>query len=1168
MNYRFRGSVLNFLKNGDASNTDDQLMAVKEDYPKEAYYALMNLMGSHDTARAVFILGGGTDTYERAELDPNYDHALGIERLKLAAIFQMGYPGAPTVYYGDEAGVTGSHDPDDRRAYPWGSEDTDLINHYTKVTEVRNTNKDLFAHGELHTLHAQGDVYVFARKLGDQFAIVTINRGSLEQTVAVDVKDTLVNGINFTDQLNSTYTTSSANNQVSITIPAMSGRMLVADDGQSLSLPTGVTNLSATEGVGTVGLSWTESANTSEYRIYQSTIQNGLFKQIQTDTAVTGTSFTVNGLDNGRAYYFAVVAIDENGNESAKVDTTKVIPHYLLSDPTTSWTGNLSVTSDVYEGDLSVTDSVYLDLSSTTTARSEIWLDGVTSAGQAQGVIARLNVISDTNNVISYTATYEGQAGNNNVFKSDDFVPLHPGTYTIEMEYSTDIGRNWKSTGQRSVTFIKGADNVTPLQSISLKQPVQESGQVNMNWTVTDHSYTVTDDVYYDDPLLYIVYRDGQPIKYIWKLDAVHYTDYNVANGTTYDYKIRAYDKSGNFTDSNVVSITPDLVMVDVTFKVNAPDYTPLDSTISIPGTLNGWNTAAWKMSRNGAVTPDWEYTVTVQDGTAITYKYVKGESWDREGLTDHTPGDSTDDDISYYGYGAIGTDLSIVVQNQGNNKMVVQDYILRWIDMPLVIHGPDNGATVNTDTVTFIGNAIKGGELTINGEEIAINNDMNFSHTVELYNGENQISIHIEPSDTSKTDIFNGDGGAIDKNTKDYTWIVTTTGGKLRSDGNSSGGDSTKPEPPNDTLIVNERTLNNNSQKDKIKIELPNGKKKVLLPANAVALKNKSLELQSEKATIEIPAEVLAELQALVPENELNDANISFEFEEMVADEVEEVLKAAKERHKAEVNVAGEAFDFILSIINKDGEGKRLEKFKKPIKLTLGVNENTDKDLVGIYYINDDSELKYVGGKLNKDGSKVTAELKHFSKYAVLDINKEFTDVSESDWSYSYIKQASSKLIINGRTDTTFAPGENVKRSEFTKMLVNALGLEAQGESPFADVDNDAWYALAVIAANENGIVNGRPNGKFAPSDEISRQEMAVMIIRAYHHLQDDAQIDTAILNFADMDQVAPWAKNEVKDAKALGIINGKGNNLFAPQENATREEAAKMIIELLNLQ
>ena len=145
MNYRIRAALIDYLKNGNATRLNDTLMAVYEDYPEEAFYALMNLMGSHDVARAIYILGGGSDSSERAEFG-NYDEDLGKQRLKLAALFEFGYAGAPTIYYGDEAGVTGSKDPDCRRSYPWGNEDTSLISFYQAIGTIREENKDLFYH--------------------------------------------------------------------------------------------------------------------------------------------------------------------------------------------------------------------------------------------------------------------------------------------------------------------------------------------------------------------------------------------------------------------------------------------------------------------------------------------------------------------------------------------------------------------------------------------------------------------------------------------------------------------------------------------------------------------------------------------------------------------------------------------------------------------------------------------------------------------------------------------------------------------------------------------------------------------------------------------------------------------------------------------------------------
>lgn len=189
MNYRIRAALIDYLKNGNATRLNDTLMAVYEDYPEEAFYALMNLMGSHDVARAIYILGGGSDSSERAELG-SYDENLGKQRLKLAALFEFGYAGAPTIYYGDEAGVTGSKDPDCRRSYPWGNEDTSLISFYESIGTIRKENKDLFSHGDLTTLYTGDEgVYVYGRSYKDNHAVVAINPTNTDAKVTVDLKE-------------------------------------------------------------------------------------------------------------------------------------------------------------------------------------------------------------------------------------------------------------------------------------------------------------------------------------------------------------------------------------------------------------------------------------------------------------------------------------------------------------------------------------------------------------------------------------------------------------------------------------------------------------------------------------------------------------------------------------------------------------------------------------------------------------------------------------------------------------------------------------------------------------------------------------------------------------------------------------------------------------------
>jgi glycosidase len=196
---------------------------LQQNYPKEALYDLMNIVDSHDTVRAIYKFGGGAENAAIARLS-DFDYELGKKRLKLAAIFLMGYPGMPTIYYGDEAGVFGSADPDCRRTYPWGSEDKELIDFYTKVIFVRNNNKKLFAHGDVNTLFAEGDCYAYERTAKNEAAIVALNRGAAK-TLELSVK--YAEGTEFGDALDEGYKAVVKDGRLTLKLGENQGRMML-----------------------------------------------------------------------------------------------------------------------------------------------------------------------------------------------------------------------------------------------------------------------------------------------------------------------------------------------------------------------------------------------------------------------------------------------------------------------------------------------------------------------------------------------------------------------------------------------------------------------------------------------------------------------------------------------------------------------------------------------------------------------------------------------------------------------------------------------------------------------------------------------------------------------------------------------------------------------------
>ena len=149
MNYVFKVAILDYLKGGDGKVFADRVMEIVENYPKESLDCCMTLIDSHDTVRAINFLSGVEMAEATKEERRDYrlspeEYERGKKGLKLASVLQYFLPGVPSLYYGDEAGMEGFEDPINRRPFPWGKEDRDILSHYQKLGELRKDNRDIF----------------------------------------------------------------------------------------------------------------------------------------------------------------------------------------------------------------------------------------------------------------------------------------------------------------------------------------------------------------------------------------------------------------------------------------------------------------------------------------------------------------------------------------------------------------------------------------------------------------------------------------------------------------------------------------------------------------------------------------------------------------------------------------------------------------------------------------------------------------------------------------------------------------------------------------------------------------------------------------------------------------------------------------------------------------
>jgi glycosidase/fibronectin type 3 domain-containing protein len=635
------------------SALDERLHNWKERYAPEAYYAMMNLLGSHDTNRPLFMLDHNvaTGTDSAPLFNPAYDWSDAITRLKGVAILQMTLPGAPTIYYGDEVGLVGpvaydgstwQDDPYNRQPFPWLDEtgapfythlqtaggQNDLRNHYKLLTTARNTHPALRT-GSFDTLLVDdaNNVYAYGRKLADNSdaAVVIVNRKTVSQTVSVDLSGYLPYGAELRNVLdgNAPYTISPAG-LITLDVPGMSGAVLVLN-APAEDAPDAPTNLAVTaERATELDLSWTASAGATSYDLYRSLLSGGGYQWI---TNTVGTTYTDSGLTTGVDYYYVVVAVDDaTGLVSGYSNEAAGLPHYLIGWANTQWPPTINHTIGI-----TPTENIY----------GQVWIDGVTSSpGATPGLWAQVGYGPVGSQPITWThwttAVFNAQVGNNDEFKGQ-LTPEEVGTFNYLYRYSTTGGRDWvyadfngPFTGTPPnpgvLTVNASTDTTAPQTPLNLAVTDWDTTFIELQWSpVTGDPTLYAYDMYRSEISGTIGVKVGRILA-----PTTVFTDTTVVGGVPYYYHVQALDTSFNRSGySNQAEGIAEAKLVDVTFRLRVPDYSP--GTVYIAGNLPGmpqWNPSATPMTKVSDNPDIWEITMSLPDGTVGEYKFTRG-SWE-----------------------------------------------------------------------------------------------------------------------------------------------------------------------------------------------------------------------------------------------------------------------------------------------------------------------------------------------------------------------------------------------------------------------------------------------------------------------------------------------------------------------------------------------------------
>lgn len=189
MNYPFMNAIIAYVRDGDEKFFKDTVQSILENYPKETVYCLMNSLGTHDTVRIINALSdvrahGWSKTHKLGYKLPDSEYEKAKKKLYLASVLQFTLPGIPSIFYGDEAGLQGFDDPINRRPYPWGSEDKEILAHYKKLGRIRRENRAVFSGG--FNMRDENGLVAYERTSGDDEILIAVNAGADDKTLIIN----------------------------------------------------------------------------------------------------------------------------------------------------------------------------------------------------------------------------------------------------------------------------------------------------------------------------------------------------------------------------------------------------------------------------------------------------------------------------------------------------------------------------------------------------------------------------------------------------------------------------------------------------------------------------------------------------------------------------------------------------------------------------------------------------------------------------------------------------------------------------------------------------------------------------------------------------------------------------------------------------------------------
>ncbi len=332
------------------------------------------------------------------------------------------------------------------------------------------------------------------------------------------------------------------------------------------------------------------------------------------------------------------------------------------------------------------------------------------------------------------------------------------------------------------------------------------------------------------------------------------------------------------------------------------------------------------------------------------------------------------------------------------------------------------------------------------------------------------------------------------------------------------------------------------------------------------VSVKRDNIEyvIPAKEFTISKIAETLG-----IFENDLEDISVEVKIVKLSGKEIERYNEVAKS-NGAELVFPPTSFEIVAKTTKVDGTAEEvvISKFGNYVERVMEIPTGVDpsKITTGIVF-NSDGTYSHVPTDVYQKDGKWYAKLNSLtnSNYSII-WNSITVKSVEKHWSKDTVNDMASRLIIFNAE--SFSPDKAITRADFAEYIVRALGLYREGlakQNKFNDVDETSDRKLAILIANEYGIVTGYPDGTFRPEVLITREEAMVMYQRAMNITKLVGTDENRYKNYTDYNLVGSWAAPHVREVLSVRVFNGTSTTTISPKSNLTYAEAAQAIKNLL---